>query len=187
MKIFMQIALWTGLSLSLIGCSSVPVNQDYDTSYDFSKIRSVEWLPATRQTEPKASTFEQQNPLIAKRIQNAITEQLQLKGIATRQSGLADAFVTYHYSTKRVLQADPVSTSFGFGMYSRHSGVMFRTSPDIYEYEEGRLVIDIIGRNNQLLWRGISPSRLVEQATPAETTARVNEVVASILAQYPPK
>jgi len=48
-------------------------------------------------------------------------------------------------------------------------------------------VIDILSKNNQLLWRGISPSLLTEQATPQETTAIVNQIVASILAQYPPK
>ena len=185
MKILLSIVLWS--SLFLAGCSSVPVNQDYDTSFNFSSIKSVEWLPVAKQTSPKAITFEQQNPLIAKRIQTAITEQLAQKGIAMRTAGLSDAYVTYHYSTKRVLQQDPVSTSFGFGVFGRHSGMMFRTSPDLYEYEEGRLVIDILSKNNQLLWRGISPSLLTEQATPQETTAIVNQIVASILAQYPPK
>jgi len=175
------------LPMVMSGCSTVSVNQDYDTSVDFSSIRSVAWLPATQQVAPKAITFAQKNPLMAKRIQNAITEQLKLKGISTRQPGLVDAFVTYHYSTKRVLQTDPVSTTFGFGVFGGHGGVMFNTSPDLYEYEEGRLVIDIINRNNQLVWRGISPSRLVEQSSPNETTKVVNQVVSAILAQYPPK
>ena len=185
MKVFMSMVLCSSLFLG--GCTSIPVNQDYDTSFNFSSIKSVEWLPAANQTPPKAITFEQQNALIAKRIQTAIADQLGQKGIAMRTAGLSDAYVTYHYSTKRVLQQDPVSTSFGFGVFGRHSGMMFRTSPDLYEYEEGRLVIDILGKNNQLLWRGISPSLLTEQATPQETTAIVNQIVASILAQYPPK
>ena len=185
MVVLLSIVLWS--SLFVAGGSGIPVNQDYDTSFNFSNIKSVEWLPAANQTPPKAITFEQQNPLIAKRIQTAITEQLGQKGIAMRTAGLSDAYVTYHYSSKRVLQADPVSTSFGFGVFGRHSGMMFRTSPDLYEYEEGRLVIDILSKNNQLLWRGISPSLLTEQASPQETTAKVKQIVASILAQYPPK
>lgn len=185
MKVLLSIVLWS--SLFLVGCSSVPTNQDYDTNFDFSSIKSLEWLPATKQTLPKAISFEQQNPLIAKRIQMAITEQFAQKGVAMRTAGLSDAYITYHYSTKRVLQQEPVSTSFGFGVFGSHSGVMFRTNPDLYEVEEGRLVIDILNKNNQLLWRGISPSLLTEQATPQETTATVQQIVASILAQYPPK
>jgi len=187
MKTVTRLILWSVFALTLTGCTSIPVNQDYDTSFNFASIKSVEWLPADQQTAPKAATFEKQSPLIAKRIQSAIFNELKNKNISSRTTGLADAYVTYHYSTKRVLHADPFSTSVGLGLFGRHGGFMFRTEPDLYEYEEGRLVIDILSRNGQLLWRGISPSLLTEQTTPQVTTTRVNEIVASILAQYPPK
>lgn len=174
------------LLLGLAGCSNIPINQDYDASADFSAIKKVQWLPVQQQVKPTAHDFQKQNPLIAKRIQNAIQASLATKGIAL-VNDQADAFVTYRFSVENKLRSDPFRTSFGFGTFSRHSGIMFNTSPDFYEYEEGTLVIDILDMRGNLLWRGISQSLLTEQSTPAETTKLVNAVVEKVLSQYPPK
>jgi hypothetical protein len=187
MKTIIHFVLWSLVTITLTGCSNVPVNQDYDTGFNFSSISSVEWLPENQQTPPKAATFAKQNPLIAKRIQIAILTELKRKGITSRTPGLADAYVTYHYSTERVLQSDPFSTSVGLGVFGNHGGFMFQTQPDLYESKEGKLIIDIISRKGQLLWRGIGSSLITEQNSPQATTEQVNKVVASILAQYPPK
>jgi len=187
MKNFILLILGALIAVTLTACSTVLVNQDYDTGFNFSSISSVEWLPENQQSEPKAAIFAKQNPLIAKRIQTAILTELKRKGINSRTPGLADAYVTYHYSTERVLQSEPFSNSVGLGVFGQHGGLMFQTQPDLYENKEGKLIIDIISRKGQLLWRGIGSSLLTEQNTPQATTEQVNEVVASILSQYPPK
>lgn len=173
------------LSLLISGCTTVPVNQDYDSTADFSAIRSVEWLPASMQVIPKASEFERQQPLIAKRIQKAIQQSLSRKGIALLPEK-ADAYVTYHVVVKSSLRAEPVTTSFGIGTFGRHGGVLFHTVPEVYEYEERTLLIDILNRQGNVLWRGSSPTFLTQQSTPQKTTELVNAVVRKILAQYPP-
>ena len=168
------------------GCTTIPVNQDYDSSANFAAIKKVQWLPVQQQTKPTAHEFQKQNPLIAKRIQNAIQSSLSSKGVAL-VNDQADAFVTYHFSVDTKLRSDPFRTSFGFGTFGRHGGILFNTAPDIYEYEEGKLVIDILDMHGNLIWRGISPSLLKEQSTPTATTNLVNAVVAKVLSQYPPQ
>jgi len=188
MKTFTTAIISFFLVMGLTGCSSIPVNQDYDASANFGAIKKVQWLPVQQQTEPTAQAFEKQNPLIAKRIRNAIQSSLAAKGIAL-VNDQADAFVSYRFSVESKLRTDNVRTSigFGFGHFSRHGGLMFNTAPDLYEYDEGKLVIDILDMRGNLIWRGISPSLLEEQSTPAETTQLVNDVVAKVLSQYPPK
>ncbi|MBN2866344.1 MAG: DUF4136 domain-containing protein [Thiotrichales bacterium] len=188
MKTFATALISLTLVFGLSGCSTIPVNQDYDTSANFSAIKKVQWLPVQQQTEPTAYEFQKQNPLIAKRIQNAIQNSLASRGVAL-VNDQADAFVTYRFSVDSKLRTDNFRTSigFGFGSFSRHGGLMLNTAPDLYEVEEGKLVIDILDMRGNLIWRGISPSLLKEQSTPAETTQLVNAVVDKILSQYPPK
>ncbi|MDG6772759.1 DUF4136 domain-containing protein [Thiomicrorhabdus sp. ZW0627] len=174
------------LTLVLFGCSGIPVNQDYDVNADFSKIRILQWLPESQQSIPKASEYAKQNPLIAKRIENAIAANLSSKGMILAP-GKADAYITYHMVIKKMLRSDPVSPTFGFGFWGHHTGVMFHTPQEIYEYEDGTLIIDIIDLDGNLLWRGSSNTYLVEQGTPAKTTELVNAVVGKVMAQYPPK
>ena len=181
-RILISVVLIAGLA----GCSTIPINQDYDASANFSAIKKVQWLPVQQQSQPTAHEFAKQNPLIAKRIQNAIQSNLAAKGVAL-VNDQADAFVTYHFSIESKLRSEPFTTSFGFGTFRRHSGIMFNTAPELYEVEEGKLVIDILDMRGNLIWRGISPSLLKEQATPTKTTELVNAVVGKVLSQYPPK
>ena len=174
------------LLLGLVGCSNIPINQDYDASADFDAIKKVQWLPIQQQTQPTADAFRKESPLIAKRIENAIQSSLASRGV-TLVNDQADAFVTYHFSIENRLRSDPFRTNIGFGSFGRYGGVMFNTAPELYEYEEGKLVIDILDMRGNLLWRGISQSLLTEQSTPDETTNLVNAVVAKVLSQYPPK
>ena len=188
MKKFLTAIFGLVFIAALTGCSSIPINQDYDASADFSAIKKVQWLPIQQQVKPTAHEFEKQNPLIAKRIRNAIQSSLSHKGMAL-VNDQADAFITYRVSVESKLRTDNVRTSIGFGFshFSRHGGLIFNTTPDLYEYDEGKLVIDILDMRGNLIWRGMSPSLLQEQSTPAETTNLVNSVVAKVLSQYPPK
>lgn len=179
------VLIFSFMALLLSACSSIQVSQDYDKSTDFSQLKHYQWLPTKQQTKPKASNFETQNPLIAKRIIQAVEANLNAKGTPFNADKV-DAYVTYHVSTKTRVRSSPVTTSVGFGTYGRYGSVGFQTAPDIQQYEEGKLVIDIIDLKGQLLWRGTSSSIIQEHPTPEESTAKINEVVTKMLAQYPP-
>ncbi len=174
------------ITITLSGCSHIPVNQDYDDTADFNAIKSMQWLPAAQQSKPSAVEFEQQQPLIAKRIRNAIANSLAAKNIALSTQS-ADAYITYHVSVQTKLRTEPFTTTIGFGSFGYHGGFLFQTTPDLVEYEEGKLVIDVLNRQGQVIWRGISTTHLTEQSTPQKTTELVDAVVNKVLSQYPPK
>ncbi len=62
-----------------------------------------------------------------------------------------------------------------------------QTGSDIEEYQQGKVVLDILDSNKKLVWRGISTSDVDQHAEPKEITEQVNEIVQKLLAQYPPK
>ncbi|BBP43984.1 DUF4136 domain-containing protein [Thiosulfativibrio zosterae] len=175
-------------ALTLTGCSQIPVNQDYDSKATFTALTQFQWLPENQQVEPTAKSFATQNPLLAKRIENAIIQEIQAKGL-TFSTESANAYVTYHVSSQSKLRTVPASTTIGFGIgsWGRYGGIGFQSGQDIQEYDEGKIQIDILDSNGQLMWRGISPTRIVEQSSPEKTTEFINEVVKKILAQFPPQ
>lgn len=183
------IILWFGLLTSLLyGCSSIQVSQDYAPGIQFSGLKNYQWLPADQETKPTATEFAKNNPLIAKRIKDAIRHELSLKGFSIVDQN-ADAFITYHISSIQKLRSSPVTTTIGFGTgFGGHSfgGFGFQTGSDIDQYEQGQLIIDVLSKQGKLLWRGKSTTPLEEHASPEETTKLINEVIQKLLAQYPP-
>lgn len=176
------------IALSLSACSQISVKEDYDASADFSQYTQFAWLPQEKQVAPTAQEFKAKEPLIAKRIENAIKLEMTAKNLSM-DSNTPNAFITYHVTTQTKYRSNSPSTSVGFGFGGSRSfgGLAFSNGGDILEYEEGKLVIDIMDLNGKLLWRGISSSLLNEQSSPEKTTQFVTEVVAKLLAQYPPK
>lgn len=177
---------WLMLTLLAFGgCSGISVYQDYDPQVNLNAIKTLQWLPASMQVSPKAVEFAQQHPLLASRIEQATASSLHSQGLRL-QTDNANAYITYHVEFKTVLRPDPLSPTFGFGAFGRHSGVMLQTPPQYYEEEEGRLIIDILDINGRVLWRGSSPALITEQATPQQTTEYIQAVVSKILTQFPP-
>ena len=172
--------------VTLSSCSSIQVSQDYQPGADFSQYKSYEWLPENMQTKPKQATFEKQNQLIAERINSAIVGDFKKKGFSFVESG-ADAYVTYHIKVSTKIRSLPVTTTIGVGTYWNHGSIGMQTSPEVEQYEEGTLIVDVLDKNNKLLWRGTSTTYVEQHSDPQDTTKLVNEVVAKLLEQYPPK
>jgi hypothetical protein len=185
----MKKTLWTLLLVfGLSGCSTVQVSDDYDTGTDFSQLKTYDWLPAGDQVKPTAEEFEKKNPLIAERIQKAILANMNAKGYQF-VSEKPNAYITYHVGVSSKIRSTPVTTSIGFGtgFYGGYGGLGVQTGSDIEEYQQGKVVLDILDSNKKLVWRGISTSDVDQHAEPKEITEQVNEIVQKLLAQYPPK
>ena len=181
-------AVWVLSALGLLSaCSGIQVSQDYDDKANFTNIKTLQWVPDDKQIDPKATEFAKKNPLIAKRIEKAIISEMQAKAYKFVTQN-PDAFITYHVGTQSKVRSQPVSTSIGFGTFGGggYGGIGIQTSPDVEQYEEGRLVVDILDTNQKLLWRGTSTTYLEDHLSSEETTELVNKVVQKLLAQYPP-
>lgn len=176
----------------LHGCSSVWVKQDYDESVDFLQFTTFDWAEPE---QPETGDVEIDNPLMDRRIRNAIEQNLTSRGIVKASGPDPDLLVAYRLMVKTRIEADPIRTGVGYGGYRGYygihgyhgwGGIGFETR--IREYEEGILVIDIGDADvNNLIWRGTGSRRVTEQSDPQETTRIVNQTVEEILKQFPPK
>ncbi len=101
-----------------------------------------------------------------------------------------DFQVGYSINTRRGIDVNSSpSTSVSMGRRGSYGGMSVGMSTtDVREYTEGTLIIDFVDpKADQLIWRGTGQSRLSESKTPEERTENINEAVAKILAQFPPK
>ena len=181
-----QVIILTVLVI-VFGCSGIQVSQDYDLLRDFSGLKTFAWQSVTQK---KTGDVRVDNPLLDTRIRKAVDRFLLEKGYQKVSQGTPDFYVGYQYTIRSKIRSDSVRTGavFGVGSYGRHGGFGVSTGSDIREYDEGMLVIDIIGAGSgDLMWRGTSTGYVSQHSDPEKTTKNVNETVEKILAQFPPQ
>lgn len=176
-------AIFTLLMMTLIGCSSISVSSDYDPEYDFASFKTFRWV-VDKEINPNNELAK--HPLIYKRVKDAVTKNLESKGMKLLESGVADVVISAHAGTKERIQVHQTGGYYR-GWYDPYWGP-YGSSTHVSQYEEGTLVIDIIHwKNKELAWRGMGTQILREYKDQERITEEVNIWVDKILAKYPPK
>lgn len=160
--------------LSLISCSSVRVNADYDKKANFEAYKTYAYF--------KSGIDQAEiSDLDKKRILYAIDDVMATKGFA--KSETPDLLISIFTKEREVVD---VYQNYGFGWgwgwgpgwgmgYSRAI-----TTP------EGTLFIDIIdAKTKELIWQGQGTGYLSSNTDKKEE--RIKEFVSKILEQYPPQ
>lgn len=161
------------LAILLIGCSTISVNHDYDPDYNFTRLKTYDILPVPA----KAA----RNELVVKRVVSAIKRNLDAKGIK-RDSHKPDFLVAIHGG--RQTKVNVVDWGYAYGRYGRHWGPRM---VDVYEYQEGTLIIDFVdARTKELFWRGAATGVIDPYASPEERGKIINEAVTKVLDKFPP-
>jgi len=94
-----------------------------------------------------------------------------------------------HITTKK--RIDVSESGYTYGARGRYWGG--RVGPrtvDIYEYEEGTLVLDFVeARSNEMIWRGTASDQVeyYRHANPDKRDQRINKGVREILKNFPPE
>ena len=171
------LALLVGLGLS---CASIQVSVDYDPDEDFTSYSTFDWLP---QLSKQPGDYRFDNPLVEKRVYNAIEEVLTTKGYTKVEDQPADFYVAHFFTVQQKLDIYTVNNRY----YGGYGWGISAPETRVREYEEGTLVIDVSdARDKELVWRGIGKGRLRRTSTPAQTTADIDTAVSEILANFPP-
>ena len=169
------------LALLLIGCSGIRVSADFDPKTDFGALETFTWLP---DAPPAGEGPPLENPLLDARIRRAVENELLGREFRAAGSGAPDFWVAYHVGVEHKVDVETIYRSYGRVGWSGGG----QADAVVREYEEGTLLIDILRPGSgELLWRGSAQARLREHPSPEDREARVREVVAKILEQFPPK
>ncbi len=165
------------MALLFNGCSSLRVSSDYDTKFDMKRLHQFYIV------QSKAKV---RDTLTINRINDAITNELHVKGYQATQKKDADFLVSYHIDVTHKTQV--VSDYQSMGMYPyRYRGMMIPTTRT-YNYEEGQLIVDMIDpKDNNIIYRMSVKDELKTLETPKERTIYINEVIKTLLKEFPSK
>lgn len=177
------------LAWLVAGCAT-NVTQDYDTSVDFSRLKTYDWQsrPVRPNENPLAS-----NNLVDERVHRAVDAELSKKGYQKVAADRADFMIMYHYDIQDRIDLDRSRSSVGVGVGSGSRGTFGGIGIGIglggdRTYEQDTLAIDVIDpKSGKLIWRGVAKQEYAPKSDPQKLTERFNETVKDILAKFPPK
>ncbi len=187
-SIMMKTLLIAALGLVMAGCASVRTDADFDTATDFSRYQSWAWIQPTDADNDKPYHTD---GLMDQRIRNAISRELNFKGLRQVSADEADILVNYLTKLEKKIDIDTFYSSFGYhpyyyGRYPLYPPV--QTDTRVREYQEGTILVDLVDANSKsLVWRGSGTDTVKQRQTPGERTEQVNTLVKEILAQFPPQ
>ncbi len=172
----------------LAGCSAFSVMSDYDRKYDFGTFQTYRW-PVEDEGIRKGDVLVA-NPLVYKRVQSAVDQQLQAKGFRLTDSKHVDFIVYAHAGIKERKSYHHyfgMGGVFGpYGWYGPWWGPYGRYTYVNY-YDEGTLVVDIIdAQTKDLAWRGAATRIIRGYRTAEDMQHDINEAAAKILEAFPP-
>ena len=158
-------------------CSSVRVNSDYDKSVDFSQYKTYAFH---KQGIDKVQISE----FDKKRILHAIDAELSKKGMTKSEN--PDLLINILTKERERIDVDQYNAGWGYGWGFGWNPYLWGGRTYISSTTEGTLYIDLIdAKKKELVWEGEGVGYLTEDRSKKES--RINEFVAKILAQFPPK
>ncbi len=171
----MRYYLFLLVTLLFGACSTLEVQNDYDPSYDFSKVKSFAIVHKQKEGE---------DGLTVKRIEKALEKALEAKGLVASQPQKADLLFLFHLN---VMNKTEIYTDYQMVGYGRYGGMVIST-PRSYNYDEGKLIIDAYDpKINQTVYRVVLTDELKHRKTPKEREKYIDEAIAKALKNFPPK
>jgi hypothetical protein len=146
---FIQIIIALFIFISFSACSTMDISHDYDTTYNFSELKTYKWHPKRREQK------QVKHRLVAKQIDEIIENLMTVRGMTKSDDEEVDFYINYQAAIDGKLKAQNYSVSVG---YVGYGGWMYGGSgTTITAYDEGTLVVDLIdAKNDELIFKGIA-------------------------------
>ncbi|WOC51176.1 lipoprotein [Bergeyella porcorum] len=173
MKKYLFILL-ASATLGVTSCSPFQVRTDYAETANFNSYKTYK----LRIDDLKLNDIDKD------RVLNEVSKQLKAKGLTVGDN--PDLIVNIKAQHKKItdVQSSPGMWGWGWGGPWGWGVGMNRTWTS--NYTQGGLVIDLIDANTQkLVWQGIGEGISVD--SPKSKQKQIPDIVASIMANYPPK
>jgi len=176
--------------VGLVGCASIDVRSDWDSTVDFSNYQRFHWVepPRHEHADPFAD-----NDLLRKRVRLAVLRTLEERGYRPMASAEeADFLVTWDITLEERLRVS------GGNLGGYYAGYRYPFHPGYPGYagaggsstvrsaQDSTLLIDFLdARTDQLVWRGWA-NDVVGTRDRVRDLAEVEEGVRQILDAFPP-
>tara|TARA_R110002110_G_scaffold405241_1_gene624243 strand:- start:77721 stop:78275 length:555 start_codon:yes stop_codon:yes gene_type:complete len=174
------------MMFAVTACSTSPgkpliATTDYNTSYDFSKVRAI----AIQPRDPSNPVSVQISDMQADRLNHALTQELQVSGYeVVNDNAKADLYLVWHLVTQDKTDIRSYNSMSYYNCW-RCGPVMNDVS--VNQYTEGTFIVDLVDPiANQSVWRATLQSRLKAEPDPQQAEIRRMEAAQAIFAGFPP-
>ncbi|KIA87522.1 DUF4136 domain-containing protein [Flavobacterium sp. AED] len=165
------------LLLIVASCSSVKVYSDFDKNADFSQYKTYAFH---RRGIDRVEVSE----LDKKRILHAIDNELSKKGMT--KSETPDLLINILTKEREQVDVSQYNAGWGYGWGWGWNPYLWGGRTYVSTSTEGTLYIDLIdAKKKELVWEGEGVGYLTQNRKEKEK--QINEFVAKILEQFPPK
>jgi len=172
----LRLFLITLLSLSLSACAVKP-STDYRSTHNFTQYTSFAFAAPIKDVAES---------LDSARIKDAVSAELEKKGLIQEEFETAKLLVNYRVESETELKQSGSSVGVGFGR--KRSSIAFSTPVQYYEREYGKLVIELIDSATQsVVWQSISQRQLQEKLSTDKRTEFIRSEIALMFNSYPPE
>ena len=165
--------LLASATLGLASCSPFQVKSDYAETANFNSYKTYK----LRIDDLKMNDIDQD------RVLNEVSKQLQMKGMNVSET--PDLIVNVKANHKKVqdIQSSRPYGMYGYGGPFGYGFGMNRTWTQ--NSTQGALILDLIdARTQKLVWQGVGSGISVD--SPKSKQKQIPEIVAEIMANYPP-
>lgn len=177
LKKTLQLMMLSSLLILVACASNPPLTVDYNDQFNFSQIKTYAHL------EQQQAGAQVVSGLMQERIRNAIDDQMLLLGYQKVAADKADVLIA-----QTVMGREKVDVRTYYHGRRRYRCTMCgHSTVNVRQYTEGTLIIDVLDtKEAQVVWRGVTTSRVNQQLTPEERTQRINERVDYMFSKFPP-
>ena len=176
------VAVAIGLPLS---ASAQQIRANWSKDAPFAQYKTYEWVPSEATNHPFYRQY------VGEYVNYALTKKKGLQQVTAAQN--PDLYVTYHFTTRDVMDWDTYGYGFGpgwggwggwgWGGWGGMSYYQTRPSPRVI----GFLTIDLIdARTRKIVWRGEAVQDDVTKSGNAEEK-QIAHSVYKMIDRYPPK
>ena len=171
------------LVLALVSACATPLEatMDFDSAYDFSKVRKVAIQPVEREALSAIHVSDMQEA----RIDEALANQLRAQGFeVVSDNSQADIYLIWHLVTE---ERTDVRTYNSMSYYNCWRCGPSVSDVSVRQYTQGTFIVDMIDpMRNQSVWRSTIESRLNSTSTAGEDDSLRREAATAAFAQFPP-
>ncbi|MFT7671434.1 MAG: hypothetical protein ACI8X5_004152, partial [Planctomycetota bacterium] len=158
--------------LFFCACTSIEVDADYDPNTNFAAMQSYAWA---KENPNLTKDVRGGSSLISGRVTEAIEHTLKEGGY---EQVPEDAEFLVRFSISVMTRTSVRAAANAGRSYGYYGGINMGTTTELREYEEGTLNIDFFDPlGEKLLWRGTAKAHVREDASPEESTERINKAV----------
>lgn len=158
----------------IFSCSTQTVSVDYDRNQDFSQLKDFRY-------ELEENSMSE---LDLNRIQNAINQELSLKGMTFNESSAVKIKIVPEEYISETRDSN-VGIGVGGGSYGFGTSVGM-SIPINSEKLNQRYLVSIYNPNGQLVWEGRLEIQMPANASPSTVDANVLKGVQKLFKKYPP-